>query len=103
MCASLNRRSLGAMVRTYWEAHGEFPHVRERVLPTTDIFLLVNLGAPHFLISAQGAGVYSNAWVSGVQKSALVTGAFAQADVWGAKLSRARRAARLWRHRATCR
>lgn len=75
------------LVRTFWEVHGTFPHVRERVLPTTDIFVLINLGAPHVLISGNRERIYSDAWVSGIQQLALLTGALGRTDVWGARLT----------------
>ena len=74
-------------VATYWEVHGQFPHVRERVLPTGDLFVLVNLGAPHLLIGERGEQRFADAWVSGIQRRALVTGALGRTDVWGAKLT----------------
>ena len=76
-----------SLVRTYWEVHGNFPHVHERVLPTADVFVLVNLGAPHLLIAGHRRTIYSDAWVSGIQQEALVTGALGATDVWGAKLA----------------
>lgn len=76
-----------SLVRTFWEVHGTFSHVRERVLPTTDLFVIVNLGAPHALIGNGREAVYCDAWVSGIQDFALLTGALGATDVWGARLS----------------
>lgn len=74
-------------VRSFWEVHGTFGHVRERVLPRSDIFVLVNLGAPHALIKGRQQVVYADAWVAGIQTAPLITTALGQTDVWGASLT----------------
>lgn len=80
-------RQFPELVRVYWEVHGTFPSIRERVLPTGDIFVLVNVGAPQLMISSERGDLFSDTCICGIQRGPLVTGVLGATDLWGAKLS----------------
>lgn len=63
--------SLGEHVKEYWEVRGDLQPFREMVLPNAHVEVMLNLGPPHTVLSAQGEGVWDRAWFSGLQTHAI--------------------------------
>jgi methylphosphotriester-DNA--protein-cysteine methyltransferase len=64
--------SLGGLVKEYWEVRGALSAFRETLLPNGCLEVMVNLGPPHRLLSAQGEGTWKRAWFSGLHERSLV-------------------------------
>lgn len=67
-----------------WHARGRIAHTRDHILPTGFAVLLVNLGAPIRTVDARGEhAIGRDAWVCGVQTSAMLNEPLAETQVLG--------------------
>lgn len=79
--------ALRGIALSYWEAAGTLGHSREKVLPRAEVLLCINLGDAQALVDdAGGRRLYSDAWIVGLQRSALVTEALGVNWLCGARL-----------------
>ncbi len=68
--------ALRAHVATLWFGEGTVSYKRDRILPTTDSFLLINLGRPQYLIETgppQRSIPFRDVWYSGLRDSPIET------------------------------
>jgi AraC-like DNA-binding protein len=77
---------LAGLVAGYWEVRGRLRPFVERLLPSGQIELMVNLGPAHRVLSAQGPGVWDRAWFSGLQEHSLVIESLAGTHLVSARL-----------------
>jgi methylphosphotriester-DNA--protein-cysteine methyltransferase len=64
--------SLAGLVKEFWEVRGALAAFRETLLPNGCLEVMVNLGPPHRMLSAQGEGIWNRAWFSGLHERSLV-------------------------------
>lgn len=63
-------------VATLWFGEGQVSYKRDRILPTTDSYLLINLGLPQYLIETgppQRNIPFKDVWYSGLQQRPIET------------------------------
>lgn len=73
-------------VEALWIVRGADPGRRERVLPNGAIELILNLGAPHAVVRADGSrDLFRRAWVSGLQEGPIVIEATEDTDLLGVR------------------
>ncbi len=68
--------ALQPYVATLWFGEGTVSYKRDRILPTSDSFLLINLGRPQYLIEVgppQRSIPFRDIWYSGLQESPIET------------------------------
>src|SRR5437868_160243 len=63
--------TLRGNVVEYWEVSGNLDAFRETLLPNGCVELMLNLGPPHRILSGAAAGMWRDAWFSGLQERAL--------------------------------
>jgi len=62
---------LHGIVRSIWQGEGRVAYARDRILPGGQSYLLVNLGAPQYLIDARAAErriPFDDAWFCGISE-----------------------------------
>ena len=62
---------LAGAVLEYWEVQGTLAPFRETLLPNGAVEVMFNLGPVHEVQSDQGRGLWTHAWISGLQERAL--------------------------------
>jgi AraC-like DNA-binding protein len=62
---------LSGAVLEYWEVKGTLAPFRETLLPNGGVEIMINLGPVHEVHSDQGRGLWTHAWISGLQERAL--------------------------------
>ena len=61
-------------VTSFWELRGDFDFAVDRILPSEDVALVVNLGAPQIVLSATGERLdRDGAWIVGARTSPVTT------------------------------
>src|SRR4051794_31619444 len=62
---------LVGVVLEYWEVEGRLSPFRERILPNGATEVMINLGPPHTLLTAEGSSVWDSSWFSGLHAEAI--------------------------------
>jgi AraC-like DNA-binding protein len=62
---------LAGVVLEYWEVEGRLSPFRERILPNGATEVMINLGPPHTLLTADGSSVWDSSWFSGLHAQAI--------------------------------
>ena len=62
---------LAGVVLEYWEVEGRLSPFRERILPNGATEVMINLGPPHTLLTAEGSSVWDRSWFSGLHAQAI--------------------------------
>lgn len=79
---------LNRYIVCFWYVEGMTPYRRERILPTENIELIINLGDPHRVYENDQSDVYrlnKDYWICGIQTAPIITAAVNRSHLIGVR------------------